>query len=165
MPALVLFGPIHSQRPVPLVPRGLNEVSYVGTATWYDLCDGTNGAGAAYGCPCDDDSYPVAYAPAPQSGYTTSNGYGCNGTWDSKQHYQRIYIFANCTLMGMTPSVRDCPCYNTPSDPTNCQAACWRQSNDCAPTWAYTIADLTRAAFMALGFPLSVGRIKVGVTT
>lgn len=135
-----------------------------GTATWYDLCDGSNGAGAGYGCPCDDDSIHVAYAPMPQTNCTTSYGYGCNGTWPSKQYCNGLYIEAPCGDW-IFPSMRDCPCFNTPSDPTDCQDAYSAYSNDCANTLALTIADLTNYAFASLGFSLSVGRVLVYVNT
>ena len=114
--------------------------------------------------PCDDTLNHVAYAPAPQTGCTTSNGYGCNGYLNSRNYCDGIAIYSACSLTTIYPSVRDCPCFNDPSSGCySCQCICWMQSNDCSPTYAYTLADLTTHAFMALGFQLSKGRVGVTV--
>lgn len=138
-------------------------MSNFGTVTWYSLCDGSNGAGASYGCPCDDNANHIAYAPAPQTGCTISNGYGCYGYLNSRNYCDYIWIYSACTATGINPSVRDCPCYNNPPNCNSCQCVCWAQTNDCSPTYAYTMADLTTYAFMYLGFQLSVGRVGVTV--
>jgi hypothetical protein len=138
-------------------------MSNFGTATWYSSCNGSNGAGAYYGCPCDDSEYHVAYAPAPQTGCTTSNGYGCYGYLSNFDYCDNLWIYSDCSSTWLNTSVRDCPCFNGPECSADCQCRCWEQTNDCRPTYAYTMVDLTTTAFMALGFQLSVGRVGVTV--
>jgi len=94
-----------------------------------------------------------------ESGCTPTKGYGCDGYLPNHDYCDQIAIFPQCSDTFLFASVRDCPCFNLPSDPNNCQASCWETSNDCSPTLGLTLADLTPAAFMALGFPLSTGRV------
>lgn len=139
-------------------------MSHWGTATWFSLCDGTNGAGAGYGCPCDDDEHHIAYAPAPQTNCIISYGYGCNGYLNDHYYCDTVWIYSDCSSTWLNTSVRTCPCFDLPPNHSGeCQYTCWVESNDCSPTWAYKLADLTTASFMALGFSLGVGIIYVEV--
>lgn len=149
--------------------RRLN-MSHFGTATYYNLCTHgagcggatCGGAGEGFGCGCDDNANHVAYAPTPQTGCTSANGYGCNGYLNTRNYCDNLGIYSDCVNTWINPSVRDCPCFNAPGH-SSCQYACWMQSNDCLPTYASTLVDLTTYAWVYLGFSTSVGRVGVTV--
>ena len=129
--------------------------SYLGNATWYSLCDGTNGAGAAYGCPCDDDLYHVAYPNMPQ----TNCDHDC---WTMPTHdYCDVIAYSYwCKLWVCTwIHITDCACFNLGGG-GSCTETCGYASTDCA-SFTPPLIDLTRAAFKASGAPLSAGRIPI----
>lgn len=127
--------------------------SYLGAATWYSLCDGTNGAGASFGCACDDSLNHIAYPHLNQTGcandcYALPNHSYCQ--WIDVQ-----YVCGYCVSLRIT----DCPCFNGCGS-SSCMSCCSHYSNPCQSV-SPPIADLTRTAFQSLGGNLNDGIIPV----
>lgn len=121
-----------------------------GNATWYNLCNGDNGACGG----CDNDAAHVAWPNVT----TTGCNYHC-GTNAPLQCHNWIYVWNQCTNIHTYAQVKDCcPCRP-------------QQGCDRNPTCGYggeyriPIVDLTEGFFIALGGNLDDGRMPIKVYT
>ena len=131
----------------------MGSATYYGNATYYTLCNGSNGAGASFGCPCDNNALHAAYPNCPQTGCD----HQCR-PMVAKQYCQTVRVKYDCPGgREITVSIRDCACFNLPGQ--GCTSGCSKTSAGCKQV-APALIDLTEAAFRALA-PLWLGRIPI----
>lgn len=124
-----------------------------GTASWYSLCNGINGA-CAPGYPCSN------LAPHAAWSYLFSN-FSC-GTSPQRGCDSAITVFGFCKVKSVIGRIRDaCPCSTQAgcSNSTKCNGA-----SDTTTGYRYPLADLTQAYMMSVNGNLTDGRIKVQIT-
>jgi hypothetical protein len=127
---------------------------YYGNATYYNLCNGFNGAGAYFGCACNNNALHTAYPHCPETGC-----YHHCISMLSKPYCSTVIVTYDCPGgQQITVSVRDCACFNLPGQ--GCTATCGYYSIGCKQV-APPLLDLTEAAFQATGAPLWLGRIPI----
>lgn len=129
---------------------------FAGNASWYNLCNGSNGACAAFGYPCNNNYYHVAW---PRLSST-----GCYRNCAPNPTLVCGDIISTEYLCGVTQwaGVRDCctcdeaGCSLIP----RCDGELFMVSGYDRPA-----IDCTVALFLAMGGDLADGRIPVRVTT
>lgn len=129
---------------------------HYGSATWYDLCNGSNGAGSSYGCPCDDDEYHVAYSHLSQ----TSCFHDCTTGLSNLSYCQYVSMYSYCNSNSIQPQIRDCACFNGCGG--SCTSCCGTSGNDCGGL-SPLLVDLTTTSFQGLGYSLGTGVVSIGM--
>ena len=127
-----------------------------GQATVYYLCDGSNGACAAFGKPCDGAKLHAAW---PHLDITDCHLY-CPGKYVSSLNCgDKIMVSDHCPYgYRVEVEVRDCCACNGPGgcdDWSRCDGSYWSIDD--------VIIDLTPTAFYSLHGSTSDGRIPAGV--
>lgn len=128
---------------------------HFGNASYYELCNGSNGVGAYYGCPCNNNARHIAY---PKLSNHPTCDFDCY-SMVAKAVCSSVDIEYRCPGgQRITVSIRDCPCFNGCGG--GCTSCCGLYSLGCQQV-SPPIADLTRKAYLDTGASLALGRIPI----
>ncbi len=134
--------------------------SFIGNASWYNLCNGSNGACSSYGYPCNNNHNHVAW---PKIGTGCNRVCGPNpslgcGSWITINHGH--YCSGGSSI---SAQVRDCCSCDEAGCELNCRCNGQVVQNE---DYDKPVVDCTTSLFIALGGDLLLdGRIPVKITT
>jgi len=126
-----------------------------GNASWYSLCNGSNGACGD----CNNWSYHLAWPELT----TTGCDFDCDDVNPPAACGSIVYIYDYCTGQGYWGRVKDC--LPDTANPSNCnRRTCCKGNCEYSSTFRRAIADLTQGMWYKIhGSFWSDGRIKVWI--
>lgn len=119
----------------------------LGSSTWYNDCNGSNGA-------CKDCDNAALHAAYPHLGTGCIYDSNCSLSMCAHSCGDRIHVLNQCSGgVGQYVTIHDC--FPLQSDGCNPPVSCFDQNPP--------LVDLTEAAFLAIGGDLAQGRVPVQV--